>query len=182
MNWSSAAEFLKELLSMIGGVSVVIAAFAAFVSKICTERILKGESHKYSLEIEKVKHELELLKVRSDKVFNDKLMIYREVVELVARVLAAFDAIQEGKVSIEKSGDVFSKFNEERLRIYGFLGMLAPQEIMDAQDRLVDYLLEVVEGSAYEWDVVRRKSLDLINAVRRDLGFSDVPIQYRGER
>jgi hypothetical protein len=61
--------------------------------------------------------------------------------------------------------------------------MLAPQAVINAQDELIDYLLQVVHGEAeYEWTEVRGKALVLINAIREDVGIDKSPIGYNGNR
>ncbi|EMX0314406.1 hypothetical protein AAFZ98_004561 [Vibrio parahaemolyticus] len=60
--------------------------------------------------------------------------------------------------------------------------MLAPQSVMDAQDKLIDLLLLVAHGNAnYEWEVVRELALKLINEVRKDIGIDKSAIAYNGE-
>ncbi len=50
------------------------------------------------------------------------------------------------------------------MRVYGYLAMLAPQSVMDAQDKLMDHLLKIANGSeGYEWQWVRELAINLLN-------------------
>lgn len=81
-----------------------------------------------------------------------------------------------------EAGARFDEFNEQRLKVYGYLAMLAPQSVMDAQDSLIDHLLKISHGTVvYEWSAVREKALALLNAVREDIGIGKEPITYNGE-
>ena len=66
-------------------------------------------------------------------------------------------------------------FEKGRLRAYGYLAMFAPQEVMDAHDALVDYVLASLEGSV-PFDFVRLRTLAIamLNAIRIDLGIEGV--------
>ena len=72
---------------------------------------------------------------------NDKIITYRAVVDVVSKVLASFDSIELGRLGATEAAARFDEFNEQRIRVYGYLAMLAPQQVMDAQDRLMDHLL-----------------------------------------
>ena len=59
--------------------------------------------------------------------------------------------------------------------------MLAPQEVMDAQDELMDHLLEISHGSIeYKWEKVRELGVNFLNEIRVDIGIDKNPIEYRG--
>lgn len=59
------------------------------------------------------------------------------------------------------------------MRVYGYLAMLAPQSVMDAQDQLMDHLIKMANGSVvYEWQKVRDLSINLLNEIRKDMRVS----------
>jgi len=60
--------------------------------------------------------------------------------------------------------------------------MLAPQAVMDVQDKLMDYLLQISNGSeSYDWKKVRDLAIAMLNEIRRDIGIDKTPISYNGE-
>jgi len=68
------------------------------------------------------------------------------------------------------------------MRAYGYLAMLAPQEVMNAYDDLFDHLLFVINGQEpYEWTKVRELSLAMLNEVRKEIGLGAAPIAYFGK-
>jgi hypothetical protein len=78
-------------------------------------------------------------------------------VDVVAAILSSFDSHLMGRLPPEQAAKHFDEFNNQRLRLYGYLAMLAPQSVMDAQDQLMDYLLNIANGKAgYEWPNVRK--------------------------
>ncbi|EPF2931026.1 hypothetical protein ACSL9C_003969 [Vibrio navarrensis] len=132
--------------------------------------------------LESAKRELDLAKDKLLSNHSDKIVIYRMVIDTVAEILAAFDAHQTRQLSPEEAKEALEKFNKDRIRLYGYLGMLAPQNVMDAQDKLIDLLISVAYGNAnYEWDLVRELALKLINEVRKDIGIDQSEISYNGE-
>ena len=59
--------------------------------------------------------------------------------------------------------------------------MLAPQDVIDSYDKLIDYLIDVTSGvRPHEWSDVRVLIIDMINRVRADIGINKSPIEYRG--
>ncbi len=100
---------------------------------------------------------------------------------MVAKVLASFDAIDKSGASNEEFTLQLQSFNEQRIRLYGYMAMFAPQVVMDAQDALTDHLLLVVQKKApYVWSEVRALALILINEIRRDVGIDKSSIVYKG--
>ena len=69
-----------------------------------------------------------------------------------------------GRLQPHEAGTRFDEFNEQRIRVYGYLAMLAPQSVMDAQDQLMDYLLKIANrADEYEWEKVIGLTLNLLN-------------------
>lgn len=62
-----------------------------------------------------------------------------------------------------------------------YLAMVASQNIMDAQDRLVDRIILIANGEkSYVWSEIRELALALLNEIRKDLKFDESPIAYNG--
>lgn len=73
-------------------------------------------------------------------------------------------------------------FNHERLKVYGYLAMIAPQEVMDAQDSLMDTIIEIIhKKKEHNWFELRRLSIELLNLIRKDLEIGSGIIQYNGK-
>jgi len=75
------------------------------------------------------------------------------------------------------------KYNRSWVRCYGYLSMMAPQEVMDAFDRLNDYVLKVFLGrqQPQSWPETRKFVLEFVNCMRRDIGLGTGDIEYHGE-
>ena len=74
-------------------------------------------------------------------------------------------------------------FGINRLKLYAYLAMLAPQEVIDANDNLIDILLALVyDGKRTDWVTIRAAALNLTNAMRADIGLDKEPVTYNGAR
>jgi hypothetical protein len=165
----------------IGGGGVVVLALSSWLGKVWAGRILRDETHKLSIQLEEAKRDLDVIKEKSLRFQNDKILAYREINEIIAKLLAIMDA-EDGRIVGWGSKGPVHEFNEQRLKLYGYLAMLAPQAVMDAQDDLVDHLLLTAAGEVdYKWSEVREKVLYLLNAVREDIGLATGPIIYKGK-
>ena len=193
-------EYLKVVATVIGslgGGSVIIFGLANYLGKVWAVRLMNKEMAQHSLALEKLRNKLQLdsqqylAKLNSDidfykqtqlKEHSDKLLIYRATIDLVAVMLAKVDMIvlqRKQKLNPEEE----EQFDTERLKIYGYLAMIAPQDVLDANDELIDQLLEVVfDGDTVGWEIIRAKALNLINAMRQDIGIDKSTVTYNGQR
>ena len=129
-----------------------------------------------------LKNELDIFKETHLKEHSEKIIIYRAVIDIVATMLSELDRIVLGKQA-KLSDELLQSFERERYRAYGYLGMFAPQEVMDAQDTLMDCLLSIIyDGEVVEWETIRNLALAFINAVRDDVGINKERIDYKGSR
>jgi hypothetical protein len=115
---------------------------------------------------------------------DEKLRIYRATTDIVVTLLADLDELHSGQGAITtfltKS---VKEFNRERMRVYAYMAMHAPQSVMDANDELSDHLIDVLQGEVpYEWPQVRARAINLLNRIRVDVGIDKNPIEYRGRR
>ena len=61
--------------------------------------------------------------------------------------------------------------------------MLAPQEVMDANDNLIDMLLALIyDGKGTTWKSIREAALKLTNSMRADIGINKKAVSYNGVR
>jgi hypothetical protein len=182
MEWEVVLKFVTATIAAVGAGGAIVFALSSWLGKVWANRILANEKHILGTELEKTKRELDVVKETTLRFQNDKILTYRAIVDVVARILASFDAHQMGRLQGQEAGSRFDEFNEQRIRVYGNLAMLAPQEVMDAQDELMDHLLEISHGSIeYKWEKVRELGVNFLNEIRVDIGIDKNPIEYRGK-
>ena len=182
MEWEVVFKIITASIVSLGAGGAIVFSLSSWLGKVWAERILRNEKHKLESEIEKTKRELDVIKETTLRFQNDKILTYRAIVDVVARVLSSFDSQLMGRLHPDEAGIRLDEFNEQRMKIYGYLAMLAPQSVMDAQDRLMDHLIKIATGSiSYEWETVRGLSINLLNEIRKDIGIDKSPIEYRGE-
>lgn len=181
MTWEDAFKIFSTGLLSIGGSSVVVLGLSTWFGKMWADKMLAKQTHLLAAQLESTKRELDVVMQTTLRFQNDKLLTYRAAIEVVARLLASLDSHESGRLVANEAGARFDEFNEQRLRVYGYLAMLAPQSVMDAQDDLIDLLLQIAHGTvSYEWATVRVKALCLLNAIRDDVGIDKSPIAYNG--
>jgi len=182
MEWETVFKFVTASVASIGVGGAVVFALSSWLGKVWASRILATEEHNLKSLLEKTKRELDVFKETTLRFQNDKILTYRAIVDVVARILSSFDAHQMGRLQPHEAGSRFDEFNEQRMRVYGYLAMLAPQPVMDAQDQLMDHLIKISHGSEkYEWPKVRGLAINLLNEIRKDIGIDKSPVEYRGE-
>lgn len=192
MSWDEVFKLVGASMFSVVSAGTVITALASWLGKVWAERILARETnelkrqlsesqHRLDISLKQAEREFDLLKESRSRVYNDKISIYRGIVDLVAKVLASFDAMKKSGASTEEVALLLQGFNEQRLRLYGYTGMFAPQAVMDAQDAVIDHLLLVANRSVpYVWSDVRNLALSFLNEVRRDVGLDKSSIVYNG--
>ena len=192
MPWDDILKIVGAALFSVVSAGAVVMGMASWLGKVWAERILRKETHELqkqlavtqsqlNLSIKAAERELDLIKDARARIHNDKIAIYRGVVDVVAKVLASLDALHINRLPPDEAGKQFDDFNEQRLRLYGYMAMFAPQTVMDAQDKLIDHLLCISQGQkAYNWAEVRVLALALINEIRCDVGIDKTDISYNG--
>ena len=197
MTTEDLIKLSNNLLLSFGGGAIIIFALSNWLGKIWANRLMQKERNEYSRELEKLRSDLakenekelsrlkaniDIFKEKHLQGHTDKISIYRLVVDVVSNVLGDFDLMEQSKNRVSNSLERWDQFNRGRMQAYGYLAMLAPQEVMDATDALFDHLICISQGQAlYEWSTVRNHILKLLNEVRRDIGLNVDPIEYRGK-
>lgn len=193
MSWDDVFKFVGASIFSVLPAGAVIIALATWLGKVWAERILARETNelkrqlseaqnKLDISLKQAERELDFLKDSRTKIHDDKIGIYRGIVDMVAKVLASFDAMETSGASDENIKLQFHSFNEQRIRLYGYMAMFAPQAVMDAQDALIDHLLLVAQRQTpYVWSNVRSLALSLINEIRSDVGIDKSRIDYNGQ-
>jgi len=194
MTWKNTLEVGATVVGSLGGGGLIVFGLSGFLGKVWANRLMASERLKHDRNLEelrnllrgesekalrKMESDLEIYRERFLKTHRDKVDTYRLAVDIVATILADFDRAH--RLSPSEAFQAFDSFNRDRVRLYGYLAMMVPQEVMDAQDVLVDHLLLITNGSRpYEWTQVRSLGIKFINAIRKDLSIDPHPIEYRG--
>lgn len=193
MSWDEIFKLVGASIFSVVSATTVIAALASWLGKVWAQRILSQETYelkrqlsesqlRLDLSLKQAERELDFLKDSRSRIHNEKITIYRGIVDLVAKILATFDAIEMKDASKDEIVLQFKSFNEQRIRLYGYTAMFAPQAVMDAQDALIDHLMLVAgDRTPYVWSEVRDLALNLINQVRCDVGIDKSEISYNGK-
>ncbi len=187
----------NSILISLGGGAFIIFALSSWLGKVWANRLMTKERNEYAIELAKLRSELakdsekelsgikaniDIFKEKHLKGHTDKIATYRLVIDVVADMLGDFDLIEQSKEEITDGLQRWDRFNRGRMRVYGYLAMFAPQEVMDASDGLFDHLICITHGNApYEWSTVRNLVISLLNNIRCDIGLNPSPIEYRGK-
>lgn len=192
MNWDEALRVVGASIFSVTSAGVIILGLSSWLGKVWAGRILRQETHqlqqqlretqhRYDLSIKLTEKQLDLAKEAHSSVRADKIQIYRGTIDLIAALLAKFDAQSMDRLSPDQAIQHFDHFNEQRMRLYAYMAMFAPQAVLDAQDDMMGLLLRIAHGhQTYDWALVREKALALINEVRKDVGIDQGPIHFKG--
>lgn len=192
MSIEAIFEISAAIIFSLGGGGAIILLLSNYLGKIWAHRLMFQEQSKHEKQLitleqdansvlARLSAELDTTKQKSLRGFNDRLITYRMVVDLLAEVLGEFDRYENtGRQLLD--ADKFDNFNRARMRIYGYLAMLSPQKVMDANDELLDYLFLIARNrEPYVWVNVRKLALQLLNTMREDLGVDTTNICYNGK-
>lgn len=185
------------ILGSLGGAGFIIIGLSSWLGKVWATRLMGNERHKHEQDLEELRSNLrakndeQLAEINNDyEIFkqthlrehNDKLVIYRACLDIVASILSKIELTTIG-ARTGLSNDEKEAFENDRLRLYAYLAMLAPQDVMDANDGLIDMLLALVyDGKKTTWANIRAAALRLTNAMRADIGLNKEPVSYNGVR
>ena len=184
------------VITALGGGSAIVLALSSWIGKVWANRLMVQDRAKYEQALAKLQAELrhnserELTNIKSDldifkekhlRGHSDKIAIYRLAVDITAEILGDLDYSCLTQQLPPDALQKYDKFNRDRIKAYGYLAMLAPQNVMDAFDALFDHIILLTQGQEpYEWEKVRDLSIALLNEVRKDIGIDQSPIEYRG--
>lgn len=197
MDWTETFKFVAAVLISSGGGGFIVFALSNLLGKVWANRLMQNEKAEHDKQFENLrstlesknqksrdglKNSLEIFKETHLKEHTDKIAIYRSVIDIIAIMLAEFEKVGLGQQN-EIASDVIAQFSIDRLKAYGYLGMLSPQPVMDAQDAMMDKLLGVIyENKPADWNEIRGLAINFINEIRKDVGINKEPIEYRGSR
>jgi len=187
-------QIAGAVIAAFGGSALILVACSTFLGRVWAARILEQDRAKYAREIEGLRSEagqelarlttqLDTLKHTELRIHSDKLVSYRAAIDVVADIVRILEKHHFGQLAPLEVGPALERFYKARLQLYGYLGILAPQSVMDAQDVLMEFLFDVIEGKRTgDWAEMRVRALELINEIRKDVGIDKTPIEYRGAR
>jgi len=157
MTVTDAFQIATTVIAALGGGGVIVLSLSGFLGKIWAERMMREEkaAHEEQLAVLRAKlteqneralselrTSLEVAKAKYLSSHGDKVKIYRLAVDVVAELLGDLDSHQRGTLPPEQAAHCLDQFNRGRMRAYGYLAMLAPQNVMDATDSLFDDLIQ----------------------------------------
>jgi hypothetical protein len=186
-----------SVVASLGGGAAIVFALSNWLGKVWADRLMQKERQDYALQLEHLRNSLrlaseeQLASLRSQldiaketrvREHLDRVTIYRTAVDLIAGLVAKIQMIL-----LQRRGpltpDELHEFEVQRLRVYAYLAMHAPQSVMDAHDAVSDLILAVVyDGQNTTWEHFRGLAIRFLNEVRQDVGIRPEPIVYRGTR
>jgi hypothetical protein len=185
------------ILGSIGAGGAIVLGLSGWLGKVWANRLMENDRARHAVELATLRASLDaetrarIASLESDlivfrdkhlKTYQDKIMAYRGVMDIAATLVAEL-TVGPSATNEALRAPFLSEFEKARLRLYGYLGMLAPQNVMDAHDRLMDLLFDIVyDGRVAEWTEIRALAIAMINEIRRDIDASALPIEYTGKR
>lgn len=186
--WNVAAA----VVTAVGGGGVIVAALSGWLGKVWAEKLMVKEKARYDAELAtfrsrienenesklaQLKHELDVFKETQMKGLSDKLNSYRQTIDFFAEACA--DILQTLKVGAINPS-VVDVFHRRRMKAFGYLAMLASQEVLDRFAELSDYVEDVAE-SKIPFDIIelRKLTFEFVNAMRKDVGINPSEMKWR---
>ena len=194
---ADAISIGASIVASLGGGAVIIFALSNWLGKVWANRLMQKERQEYALQLEHLQNslrlaseeqlaslrsQLDIVKEARVREHLDRVTIYRAAVDLFAGIVAKIQMFL-----LQRRGpltpDELHEFEVQRLRVYAYLAMHAPQSVMDANDAVSDLILAVVyDGQNTTWEHFRGLAIQFLNEVRKDVGIRPEPIAYRGTR
>lgn len=197
MMWGDIISVGASVVASLGGGAVLVFALSNWLGKVWADRLMQKERQDYALQLEHLRNSLKLaseeqlvsLRAQLDvaketcvREHLDRMTIYRAAIDLVAGIVAKIEMILQQR-SGPLTSDELQEFEVQRLRVYAYLAMHAPQSVMDAHDAVFDLILAIVnDDQDTTWEHFRSLALQFLNEIRKDVGIRPEPIAYRGTR
>lgn len=177
MSTTDAFQIAQAVLMALGGGGALVFALSSWLGKVWANRLMAKETAKYEGEIEHLKAQLQEQLDRSSHTYRQKIELYKEV----------SDPIIDLVVKIEHNQGLQAKdlqdFDKARMSTMALLGMFAPQSVIDAYHRVIDYIYNSFEGKdQYSFPRFRELALEFLTEVRKDIGLYNDKVLYKGNR
>jgi hypothetical protein len=197
MTVQDAISVGMSVIFSLGGGATLVFALSSWLGKVWAERLMQSERHEHAKQLEllrtsvqlaseehlsTLRSKLEVTRETHVREHVDRVAIYRSAIDLIAGIVAKVEMVMMQKRG-PLSADELHEFETQRLRVYAYLAMHAPQPVMDAHDALTDVVLTVVhDGATVAWEDFRGLAIGFLNEVRKDVGIRPEPVAYRGSR
>lgn len=185
------------VLASLGGGGVIVFGFSNWLGKVWADRLMQKERQEHAIQLEQLRNSLRLaseeqlaslrsqLEITRETLVRehlDRVTIYRGAIDLIVEVVAKIEMILQQRRDGLNDDELYN-FEVQRLRVYAYLAMHAPQSVMDAYDTLSDAILAFIyDGAEVTWEHFRDLATECLNEVRSDIGIRPDPITYRGSR
>ena len=130
------------MIVSLGGGAAIVAGFASWLGKVWASRLMAIERAAHEARLAELRASLEasnqkrLAEIQRDMtisqekqlgVHRDKLDAYRRVVDVIVPLLAAFTQFAGNVIGLEDLRRAVKDFEEQRLRLYGYLALVLDQ-------------------------------------------------------
>lgn len=126
----------------------------------------------------------EIEKLKRVKMNEDKLAIYKIVVDMFSECLSDIEqAFENESLSTYLLSENGRRFNQQRMKTYGYLCIYGSQESITAHEKLVKYIFDTLEGKIKgNWREMRENAMELLNTFRKDFDNESGSVKYTGNR
>ncbi len=123
----------------------------------------------------------EVKKTKQIQIFQDKLAIYRLIIDYFADFITDIEAALRNGQKIPR--EKYEAFDKMRVKTYGYLCLYGSQESINHHEELVAYIFDVVHGEREgEWSDMREIAMKMLNAFRKDCNDNIKEVSYQGDR
>lgn len=133
---------------------------------------------------DKARNKNEIEKQKFFKVNETKIQIHALVIDMMANCLSEIqEAFYKEDMKNFLNTDAGKRFNNLRMKTYGYISIYGSQESLTAHEKWVSYILDTVQGKINgNWNDMRDIVNEIINSFRKDFDPNSRPIEYIGNR
>jgi hypothetical protein len=126
----------------------------------------------------------EIEKLKRIKMNEDKLDVYKLIVDNISECLNDIElAFNQKNMEDFLSSEKGRRFNEIRMKTYGYLCIYGTQKSVSAHEKLVEYILDTLQGKIDgNWHGMRENVMELLNEFRKDFDPKSEIVKYTGNR
>lgn len=197
MPFEDILSIALTIIASLGGGGAIVFGLSTWLGKLWADRLMQRERQKHDIELEHLRSELksstnqqlatmqtqlDIAKAAHVQDHMDRMTIYRHAVDIFVGIVAKIQRMLQQKRNTLNADELY-EFEVQRMQLYAYLAMHAPQSVMNTHDALSDLILDVVhDGKTTTWEHFRGLAIHFLNEVRKDIGIRPEPIDYRGRR